>query len=254
MQEAPRPLDVDELLRQLAALSESDNLDRQTVERVSTALSAAERTVRVLRTGVAGTSARQQAIDALSELGVPANPALIAEFHRARFGSELAPRALASIRRDEMRAYRAKSSTRSMWVVPALTTQLFPARGHLTLSTWPAWLRILGTRSARVDMLQVMIVLLDAIVEPLGPGSDVLQVTRELRRNRLTELLVRMGVGVPGIGQVVDQRTAREAIQEELGRITPKDRAEREDAAAALSTLSEEQQIFGRYSPTHSER
>lgn len=246
MQEDPRLLDVDELLQQLAALTETRDLDQQTVERVSAALGAADQAVRASRTGAAATPARQQAVDALSELGVPANPALIAEFHRAHFGSELAARSLASIRRDELRAYRAKSSTRSMWVVPALTARLLPARGYLALSSWPAWLRILGTRSARVDTLRALIVLLDALAALPAAGSDRLRAMRELRRNRLTELLVRMGVGVPGIGQTVDHETAREAIQDELDQLASKDRAERDDAAAILSTLDEEQRLFGR--------
>src|SRR5262245_22700108 len=148
MREDSGSLDVDELLRQLAALTETHGLDQRTADRVSAALGAADQAVRATRTSSAA-PARQQAVDALSELGVPANPALIAEFHRARFDSELTPRALASIRRDELRAYRAKSSTRSMWVVPALTTHLLPARGYLALSSWPAWLRIHGTRSDR---------------------------------------------------------------------------------------------------------
>lgn len=246
MQEDAGPLDVDELLRRLAALAETRDLDQQTVEQVGAALDAAGQAVRASRAGAA--PARQQAIDALSELGVSANPALIAEFHRANFGSELAPRALASIRRDELRAYRAKNSTRSLWVVPALTTQLLPARGYLALSSWPAWLRILGTRSTRVDTLQVLIVLLDALAGLPVAGSDRLRATRELRRGRLTELLVRMGVDVPGIGQTIDHETAREAIRDELDRIASKDHAERDDAATALSVLDEEQRLFGRSS------
>jgi hypothetical protein len=246
MQEESRSLNVDELLRQLAALTDTRDLDQRTAERVSTALGAADQAIRATRTGAAAAPARQQAVDALSELGVPATPALIAEFHRAYFGSELAARALASIRRDELRAYRAKGSTRSVWVVPALTTRLLPARGYLALSSWPGWLRILGTRSARVDILRVLIVLIDALAGLAVVGSDRLRATRELRRTRLAELLVQTGVGVPGIGHTVDYDTAREAIQDELDQIASMDRAEREDAAAQLSTLCEEQQLFGR--------
>jgi hypothetical protein len=246
VQEESQSLDVDELLRQLAALADTRELDQQTLGRVSTALGAADEAIRATRTGAVAAPARQQAVDALSELGVPATPALIAEFHRTYFGSELAARALASIRRDELRAYRAKGSSRSVWVVPALTTRLLPARGYLALSSWPGWLRILGTRSARVDILRVLIVLMDALAGLAVAGSDRLRATRELRRSRLAELLVRLGVGVPGIGQTVDHETAREAIRDELDQIAPTDRAEREDAAARLSTLCEERQLFGR--------
>ena len=249
MQEAPQPLDIDELLRQLAALTKTPALDQQAAEQVGTALDAAAQSVRQATTGTASsaaTPARQQAVDALSELGVPANPALIAEFCRAYFGSELAPRALASIRRDELRAYRAKSSTRSMWVVPALTTQLMPARGYLALSSWPAWLRIHGTRSARVDMLRVLLVLLDRLAGLRAASTEVLRSSREQQRARISDLVVKLGIGVPGLDHRIDLATAREAIQDELDHIAPKDRAERDAAAADLSTLNEEQRLFGR--------
>jgi hypothetical protein len=245
MREDSGSLDVDELLRQLAALTEARGLDQRTADRVSAALGAADQAVRAVRASSAA-PARQQAVDALSELGVPANPALIAEFHRARFDSELAPRALASIRRDELRAFRAKSSTRSMWVVPALTTHLLPARGYLALSSWPAWLRIHGTRSAQVDALRVLLVLLDTLAGLSAAGSDRLRAVRELRRIRLTNLLVRLGVGVPGIGPTVDQESAREALQVELDELAAKDRAERDAAALTLSTVYEVQRLFGR--------
>jgi hypothetical protein len=245
MREDSGSLDVDELLRQLAALTKTRGLDQRTADRVSAALGTADQAVRAARTSSAA-PARQQAVDALSELGVPANPALIAEFHRARFDSELAPRALASIRRDELRAFRAKSSTRSVWVVPALTTHLLPARGYLALSSWPAWLRIHGTRSGRVDTLRVLLVLLDTLAGLSAAGSDRLRAARELRRIRLTDLLVRLGVGVPGIGPTVDQESAREAIQAELDELAAKDRAERDAAALTLSTVDEEQRLFGR--------
>lgn len=245
MQDKSGPLDIDELLRQLQALTEARGLDRLTVDRVSPALTAADRALRAARTNAAA-PARQQAVDALSELGVPGTPALIAEFHRARFGSELAPRALASIRRDELRAYQAKSSTRSVWIVPALTTQLQPARGYLALSLWPAWLRIHGIRSPRVDTLRALLVMLDALTGLPAAGGDRLQAVQELRRARLTELLTRLGAGIPGIDGVVEVETAREAIQGELDHLIAKDRAERDAAASELSAISEEQRLFGR--------
>jgi hypothetical protein len=153
---------------------------------------------------------------------------------------------LASIRRDELRAYRATSSTRSAWVVPALTTQLQPARGYLTLSSWPAWLRIHGIQSPRVDTLRALLVVLDALTGLPAAGGNRLQAVRELRRARLADLLIRLGAGVPGIDEVVDAETAREAIQDELDHLAAKDRAERDAAAAELSAMSEEERLFGR--------
>ena len=146
--------------------------------------------------------------------------------------------ALASIRRDELRAFRAKSSTRSVWVVPALTTHLLPARGYLALSSWPAWLRIHGTRSARVDTLRILLVLLDTLAGLPAAGSD-----------RLTGCAGTATYPADRPAGSAGRRRARHRPDRRsrvgprgdpgrTGRTRPKDRAERDDAAAlTLSTV-----------------
>lgn len=65
----------------------------------------------------------------------------------------------------------------------------------------------------------------------------------ELQRARLSDLVVTLGIGVPGLDHTIDPATAREAIQDELDQLAPKDRTERDAAAAVLSTLDEEQRF-----------
>src|SRR3954447_20502332 len=65
-------------------------------------------------------TAREQAISALAEMGVPSPPREIAQFHAARFSSSLDARALASVRRDEAAAWERDPSSRAAFLVPAL--------------------------------------------------------------------------------------------------------------------------------------
>jgi hypothetical protein len=253
---AGREPEVDELLRQLERLAgrvaeAGGTLDEEAAARVKAAVGKVSHAVTKAKRGTSTAppmSARQQVIEALTELGVPATPQLIAGFHQARFGSDLHPRVMASLRRDELRALRAKSSQRSVLVVPALTSRLAPARGLFALSTWPDWLRIVGPLSTRVDNLRVLGVILDRL-DTLGDDATERTVLRQQhaeRRRRLEALLWRYGSSLPGIDRAgLDLTVARAAVDEELRLIQDDDRAEREQVAERLGALDEEHQMFG---------
>jgi hypothetical protein len=248
--------EVDELLRQLERLAgrvaeAEGTLDEEAAARVKAVVSKVNRAVGKAKGGTSAApvmSARQQVIEALIELGIPATPQLIAGFHQARFGSDLHPRVMASLRRDELRALRAKSSQRTVLVVPALTPRLAPTRGLFALSTWPDWLRIVGPLSTRVDNLRVLRVILDRL-DPLGDDATKRMVLRQQhaeRRRRLEALLWRYGSSLPGIDRAgLDLTVARAAVDEELLLIQDDDRAEREQAAERLAALDQERQLFG---------
>ena len=100
---------------------------------------------------------------ALTLLGVPAAPKLIAAVHAAFFAGQLAPSRLASLRRDEERSYRSAPSARPYYLCPALTSDLLsPARALLCISTWPLEQRIVGPLSPRVDFLTAAIRIAEA--------------------------------------------------------------------------------------------
>ena len=102
--------------------------------------------------------AREQVHQALTLLGVPAAPRLIAAVHEAFFTGQLAPSRLTSLRRDEERSYRSAPNARPYYLCPALTADLLsPARALLCVSTWPMEQRIVGPLSPRVDFLTAAI-------------------------------------------------------------------------------------------------
>ncbi|GAB4590185.1 hypothetical protein [Nocardia sp. IFM 10818] len=90
---------------------------------------------------------------ALLALGVPASPKLIVLVDKAFGAGSLSGPRMASLRRDELRAYQAGTGARA-YICNALTfDRLTAARGPHALSTWPLHQRIIGPHSAHVDRL-----------------------------------------------------------------------------------------------------
>ncbi|WP_199745126.1 hypothetical protein, partial [Actinomadura harenae] len=101
---------------------------------------------------------REQVHQALTLLGVPAAPKLIGAVHGAFFPGEIPATRLTSLRRDEERSFRSAPYARPYYLCAALTADLLaPARGLLTVSTWPLRQRVVGPLSARVDFLTAAI-------------------------------------------------------------------------------------------------
>ena len=120
--------------------------------------------------------AREQVHQALTLLGAPAAPKLIAAVHAAFFAGQLAPSRLASLRRDEERSYRAAPGARPYYLCPALTSDLLsPARALLCVSTWPLEQRIIGPLSPRVDFLTAAIRIAEAAPQPERDGDRISQ-------------------------------------------------------------------------------
>jgi hypothetical protein len=185
-------------------------------------------------------TAREQAISALAEMGVPSPPREIAKFHEARFSSALDARALASVRRDEAAAWERDASSRAAFLVPALDIRFFrPVRGPLTLSSWDLKQRLLGASSPRVDHLRLIVRLADLAERLDGePGQA------------LTVMSARYAQTVPGaIDAVHDAEPQRiaDAARRELEILAPQDDQERASAAArAREQLDEAELMWGR--------
>lgn len=82
----------------------------------------------------------------------------------ARVGHELSPSGFSALRRNELRAYRSKGSTRMVFLTPALDAKYLTAmRGQLALSSWPTWRRLVSPRTGRVELLRAA----DAMVRHL---------------------------------------------------------------------------------------
>ncbi|GGV38019.1 hypothetical protein GCM10010182_72970 [Actinomadura cremea] len=181
---------------------------------------------------------REQVHQALTLLGVPSAPKLVGTVYSAFFPGEIAPGRLTSLRRDEERSFRTAPYARPYYLCAALTADLLaPARGLLTVSTWPLERRIVGPLSPRTDFLTSAI----RLAEHAGRGEPNPDVQR---------LLWRFASNIPGAvdGTVgtVDPAVLAEAAREELEVHREADRRRRESAAGrALDRLDDAERLFG---------
>lgn len=193
--------------------------------------------------------AREQVHQVLSLLNVPAAPKLISSVHEAFFASSLPPSRLTSLRRDEERSYRSAPNARPYYLCPALTSDLLsPARGLLTISTWPMDQRIVGPLSARVHFLTGAIRIVEK-AQSLQAGETNLPAT-------VDQLLRRYALNIPGAqpsarqrlahGNAIDLGLLYRAAENELAIHAEADAQTRTASAArARRQLEDVEQLFG---------
>ncbi|NEA25052.1 hypothetical protein [Actinomadura bangladeshensis] len=181
---------------------------------------------------------RDQVHQALTLLGAPAAPKLIGSVYAAFFPGEIPGTRLTSLRRDEERSFRTAPYARPYYLCAALTADLLaPARGLLTVSTWPLEQRIVGPLSPRTDFLTAAV----RLAEHAGRGTPSPDVQR---------LLWRFASNIPGavtgtVGTADPARLA-DAARAELDVHREPDRRRREAAAVrALERLDDAERLFG---------
>lgn len=174
-----------------------------------------------------GRPLRELALDVVDAVGVAVAPRVVADYGHARFGVRIPADRLASLRRDERRAFDVDPASRPAFLAPALLADTLTAVPRLvTSSAWPLERRIIGPRSLRVNHLKTLLAVCDAT--ELLTGRD----------ERGHTGLVRMGAGlartVPGalLDTGFDPARARAAAREELAVIEEADAADRQRAAA----------------------
>ncbi|MEQ4722685.1 hypothetical protein [Nonomuraea sp. B19D2] len=177
---------------------------------------------------------REQVHQGLRLLGAAAQPRLVVAVSDAFFGGTIRSAQLTSLRRDEERSFRSAPHGRPYYLCAALTDRLSPARGLLTLSTWPLERRVVGPLSPRVDFLTCAIAV--ASHESIDERAD--------------RLLVRMARNIPGATDGTlgppDPERVIEAARAELrvhGERDTRDRAELAKRAAAQ--LGDTARLFG---------
>ncbi|MGW3774055.1 hypothetical protein [Actinomadura verrucosospora] len=181
---------------------------------------------------------REQVHQALTLLGAPAAPKLIGSVYAAFFPGEIPGSSLTSLRRDEERSFRTAPYARPYYLCAALTADLLaPARGLLTVSTWPLEQRVVGPLSPRTDFLTCAL----RLAEHAGRGSPSPDVQR---------LLWRFASNIPGAASgtvgTVDPAVLAEAARAELDVHRASDRRRRESAAArARERLDDAERLFG---------
>ncbi|QXJ26008.1 hypothetical protein AGRA3207_007588 [Actinomadura graeca] len=181
---------------------------------------------------------REQVHQALTLLGAPSAPKLVGSVYAAFFPGEIAGARLTSLRRDEERSFRTAPYARPFYLCAALTADLLaPARGLLTVSTWPLENRIVGPLSPRTDFLTSAI----RLAEHAGRGTPSPDVQR---------LLWRFASNIPGTATgtvgTVDPADLAEAARAELEVHRDPDRRRREEAAGrARIRLDDAERLFG---------
>lgn len=182
--------------------------------------------------------AREQVHQALTLLGVPAAPKLIAAVHDAFYPAVLAVAKLASLRRDEERSFRTAPFSRPYYICAALSAgYLAPARGLLAVSTWPMRTRIIGPLSPRVDYLTAAIRIAQHCQDLSGDNVG----TRKL--------LWRFAANIPRAAatmSTMDPDEIANAARAELAIHEQADSEVRESAARrARGQLDDAEQLFG---------
>lgn len=228
----------DDLLVELNATLQRLERERNTLVR--------RRTEPRERTITQGPAARSKALAALKVAQRPVAGRLLADIARARFGFEIETRALASVRRDELRSWRAyqghpdKAATKPDLIVSALSYDRFtPERGMLALSSWDLSVRIVAPASGRVDVLHVACNLARACIAS-SAESWTDDVARVAGRIGLSTKPFAGTLALPTPQQVL------EAASDELDVIAPSDLRDREEAAErAARVLDDEDQLFG---------
>ncbi|WP_131737470.1 hypothetical protein [Actinomadura roseirufa] len=181
---------------------------------------------------------REQVHQALTLLGAPAAPKLVGSVYAAFFPGEIAASRLTSLRRDEERSFRTAPYARPYYLCAALTADLLaPARGLLTVSTWPLERRIVGPLSPRTDFLTAAV----RLAEHAGRAAPTPDVQR---------LLWRFASNIPGAvtGTVgtVEPADLAAAARAELDVHREPDRRGRASAAGrARARLDDAERLFG---------
>jgi hypothetical protein len=200
---------------------------------------------------------REQVHQALTLLGVPAAPKLISAVNAAFFTGTLASSRLTSLRRDEERSYRSAPNARPYYLCPAFTSDLLaPARGLLTVSTWPLERRVVGPLSPRVHFLTAAIRVADAVsaLTATSTAAESDAIPRAAER-----LLWQFAANIPGAtsarrprahdaatGPPLDPHLIRAAARTELDVHAEADRETRvATAQRARRQLDDVEQLFG---------
>jgi hypothetical protein len=140
---------VAELVAQASMLGRLDEHREELIGQLRRAASAGRRASRP------GPPIRAVVLGALDELGWPQNARFLEEYLWAKRELQLDSRAFASLRRDELRAWRRAPKARSAYIVPALNPDGSANPRWLTSSAWDLSRRVVASaESERLFDLQ----------------------------------------------------------------------------------------------------
>jgi hypothetical protein len=196
-----------------------------------------------LRATMPGPPIREVVLAALDELGWPQNARFLEEYLWAKRQLQLDSRAFASLRRDELRAWRRSPGARSAYIVPALNPDGSANPRWLTSSAWDLPRRVIAsTETERLFDLQKIIAL--NVRGSRGPLGTLLE-------RYVTQILA---IEPPPVSASIaatrawrgDVRSRATALIEA---IRARDDAERALLAAGLAGLPKHDRIWGAAGP-----
>jgi hypothetical protein len=155
---------VAELVAQATMLG---RLEQQRAELIGRLRRTASAGIRATRPGP---PIRAVVLEALDELGWPANARFLEEYLWAKRQLQLDSRAFASLRRDELRSWRRAPGARTAYIVPALNADGSPNPHWLTSSAWELSRRVVasGETERLFDLQKILALRVRGSRGPLG--------------------------------------------------------------------------------------
>jgi hypothetical protein len=248
-----------EALRKLALTLEAEDAD-DTTEMVQE-LALVEQQHETLRAGlvelrrlvvptVSGRRAREVILQALDEIGAPADSTFVRDYITVRFSVDVDPRQFSSLVRDEFLAWARHPTAERRYVTRALDARGFGRERWLATTAWPLEQRIM-TRAgeARVEQLKIVTIAklrrkwLDrhspVRVVPVPTPFDQL-LGAYLETVTSDAAVPRRGKAAPAPLELRVRRTTRGATKVSEGEVK-----ERKAAAKLIAAFSPVQQLWG---------
>jgi hypothetical protein len=224
---------VAELVAQATMLGRLDQRRQELIDELRRTASAG------LRASTPGPPIREVVLGALDELGCPQNARFLGEYLWAKRQLQLDSRAFASLRRDELRAWRRSPGARDAYIVPALNHDGTANPRWLTSSGWELPRRLVASAETErlLDLEKIIALNVRGSRGPLGT----------LLERYVTEIL---DVEAPPVSASAaatrawraDVRSRATAL---IDAIRSSDDAERGRLAARLAGLPDHDRIWG---------
>ncbi len=225
---------VAELVAQATMLG---RLDQQREELIGQLRRTASAGIRATKPGP---PIREVVLAALDELGWPQNARFLEEYLWARHQLQLDSRAFASLRRDELRAWRRAPGARPAYIVPALNPDGSANPRWLTNSAWDLPRRVIASPETEqlFDLQKILALNVRGSRGPLGT---------------LLERYVKQILAVeppPVSASVTTTRAWRTHVRSHtaalIAVIRSRDDGDRDKIAASLADLPDDERIWGR--------
>jgi hypothetical protein len=225
---------VADLVAQASLLGRLDERREQLIGELRRAASAG------LRASRPGPPIRTRVLAALDDLGWPQNARFLGEYLWARWQLQLDSRAFASLRRDELRAWRHAPGARPAYIVPALRADGSANPRWLTSSAWDLERRVVASPQTerRLDLQKIVAL---RVRGSRGPVGTLLE--------RSAERILSVDpppVSASGAATSAWRRRVRAHAAALIEAIAVHDDPDRAQVAARLAGLPAEDLVWGR--------